>query len=184
MVLVSLSFTTRPRCYPLIAKYGNITTLLDKTRCGLQNVADREFDLQRFSAVQPAQRPLPLDDHHLIRYKRLYGLLPASICHCKSSYRRRIYQVLISSILPSHSPNMDAEYLAERERLIAEDRQWRVDALAPGEVTDEERKADEIVRKIRAQENETVWGPNAPPIPGSLHLFPGMGFLTGASCSP
>lgn len=73
---------------------------------------------------------------------------------------------------------MDAEYLAERERLIAEDRQWRVDALALGQATDAERKADEIVRKLRAEENETVWGPNAPPIPGSLHLFPGMGFLT------
>ncbi|PIL24470.1 hypothetical protein GSI_14224 [Ganoderma sinense ZZ0214-1] len=73
---------------------------------------------------------------------------------------------------------MDAEYVAERERLIAEDRQWRVDALALGQATEAERKADEIVRKLRAQENETVWGPNAPPIPGSLHLFPGMGFLT------
>ncbi|KAM5538028.1 hypothetical protein V8D89_008225 [Ganoderma adspersum] len=73
---------------------------------------------------------------------------------------------------------MDAEYLAERERLIAEDRQLRVDALAQAQATDAERKADEIVRKLRAEENETVWGPNAPPIPGSLHLFPGMGFLT------
>ena len=78
---------------------------------------------------------------------------------------------------------MDAEYLAERERLIAEDRQLRVDALALAQATDAERKADEIVRKLRTEENETVWGPNAPPIPGSLHLFPGMGFFTGAPCS-
>ena len=78
---------------------------------------------------------------------------------------------------------MDAEYLAQRERLIAEDRQLRVDALASVQATDAEKKADEIVRKLRAEENETVWGPNAPPIPGSLHLFPGMGFLTGPPCS-
>ena len=74
---------------------------------------------------------------------------------------------------------MDPEYLAERERLIAEDRRLRVDAFALDQATDAERKADETVRKLRALENETVWGPNAPPIPGSLHVFPGMSFLTG-----
>ncbi|EJF66293.1 Metallo-dependent hydrolase [Dichomitus squalens] len=73
---------------------------------------------------------------------------------------------------------MDAHYLAERDRLIAEDRSLRVDALALDQATDAEKKADAIVRKLRALENETVWGPNAPPPPGSLHVFPGMSFLT------
>ncbi|KAH9848879.1 Metallo-dependent hydrolase [Lenzites betulinus] len=70
------------------------------------------------------------------------------------------------------------EYLRERERLIAEDRSRRVDASAFGSAGDEERKADEIVRRIRTEENEIVWGPDAPPIPGSMHVFPGMEFLT------
>lgn len=71
------------------------------------------------------------------------------------------------------------EYLRERERLIAEDRSRRVDASAFGSAGDEERKADEIMRRIRTEENEIVWGPDAPPIPGSMHVFPGMEFLTG-----
>ena len=75
--------------------------------------------------------------------------------------------------------SMDDEYIRERERLIAEDRGRRVDALALAQATDIERRADEIVRRIRTEENKTVWGPDAPPIPGSMHIFPGMGFLTG-----
>ncbi|RPD64538.1 Metallo-dependent hydrolase [Lentinus tigrinus ALCF2SS1-7] len=73
---------------------------------------------------------------------------------------------------------MNNEYIRERERLIAEDRSRRVDALALAQATDAEKRADEIVRRIRSEENETVWGPDAPPIPGSMHVFPGMGFLT------
>ncbi|KAI0695870.1 Metallo-dependent hydrolase [Cerioporus squamosus] len=73
---------------------------------------------------------------------------------------------------------MDDEYIRERERLIAEDRGRRVDALAFARATDVEKRADEIVRRIRTEENDSVWGPNAPPIPGSMHVFPGMGFLT------
>ncbi|KAI0748685.1 Metallo-dependent hydrolase [Daedaleopsis nitida] len=79
---------------------------------------------------------------------------------------------------------MDDGYLDARARLIAEDRSLRVDAFALEQATDAEKRADAIVRKIRAQENETVWGPDAPPIPGSMHIFPGMQFLTGISASP
>ena len=79
---------------------------------------------------------------------------------------------------------MDDEYRDARAQLIAADRSLRVDALALEHATEAEKRADAIVRKIRAQENETVWGPDAPPIPGSMHIFPGMQFLTGTSASP
>ena len=74
---------------------------------------------------------------------------------------------------------MDAKYLEEREQLIAQDRALRVDAHALTQASEAEKKAEEIVRRIRAKENESVWGPNAPEIPGATHVFPGMAFLTG-----
>lgn len=71
------------------------------------------------------------------------------------------------------------EYLRERELLIAEDRSLRVDADAFQAASDIEKKATEILRRIRAEEHETVWGRAAPEIPGAAHVFPGMEFLTG-----
>lgn len=71
------------------------------------------------------------------------------------------------------------EYLHARERLIAEDRFLRVDADALGAASHTEKQADEILRRIRAEEHETVWGRTAPEIPGAAHVFPGMEFLTG-----
>ncbi|KAI0707925.1 Metallo-dependent hydrolase [Earliella scabrosa] len=73
---------------------------------------------------------------------------------------------------------MDDDYLENRQRLIAEDRSLRVDAHALANATDVEGRAEAIVRTIRAEENVSVWGPDAPTIPGSVHVFPGMGFLT------
>ncbi|KAH9928471.1 Metallo-dependent hydrolase [Epithele typhae] len=75
---------------------------------------------------------------------------------------------------------MDAKYLEDRERLIAEDRALRIDTLALAQATDIEKRAEDIVRQIRADENERVWGPNAPELPGAQHIFPGMAFLTGS----
>ena len=89
------------------------------------------------------------------------------------------YPSLLSPLTSLYS--MDDEYIRERQRLIAEDRGRRVDALALAQATNVERQADEIVRRIRTKENKTVWGPDAPTIPGSMHVFPGMGFLTGTS---
>ena len=74
---------------------------------------------------------------------------------------------------------MDTEYLEARERFIAEDRALRIDAQAFAQATDAERKAESIVRTVRASENVSVWGPGAPAIPGAMHVFPGMAFLTG-----
>ena len=74
---------------------------------------------------------------------------------------------------------MDSEYLEARERFIAEDRALRIDAQAFAQATDAERKADNIVRAVRASENASVWEPGAPAIPGAMHVFPGMAFLIG-----
>ncbi|OJT14101.1 Adenosine deaminase CECR1-A [Trametes pubescens] len=70
------------------------------------------------------------------------------------------------------------EYLREHELLIAEDRSHRVDADAFGVASDTEKQADQILRRIRAEEHETVWSRAAPEIPGAAHVFPGMEFLT------
>ncbi|KAI0820220.1 Metallo-dependent hydrolase [Trametes gibbosa] len=69
-------------------------------------------------------------------------------------------------------------YLRERERLIAEDRSRRVDALAFVSIGDDEKNADEIVRRIRTQENESVWGPGTSAVSSAMHVYPGMEFLT------
>ncbi len=71
------------------------------------------------------------------------------------------------------------EYLRERKLLIAEDRSHRVDTDTFGVASDTEKQADQILRRIRAEEHETVWSRAAPEIPGAVHVFPGMEFLTG-----
>ncbi|EIW51773.1 Metallo-dependent hydrolase [Trametes versicolor FP-101664 SS1] len=70
------------------------------------------------------------------------------------------------------------EYVRERERLIVKDRSLRVDANAFGAASHTENQADEILRRIRTEEHETVWDRAAPEIPGAAHVFPGMEFLT------
>ncbi|KAH9928472.1 Metallo-dependent hydrolase [Epithele typhae] len=71
-------------------------------------------------------------------------------------------------------------YLSKREELISEDRALRPDGFASKSLTPDERKADEILRTVRAAEAESVWGldrkSNHPH--GSQQMFPGMEFLT------
>ncbi|KAG1891402.1 Metallo-dependent hydrolase [Suillus subluteus] len=68
---------------------------------------------------------------------------------------------------------MLADYLQKREKLIAEDRAFRIDHVrANYSVT--ELKADEVVRSIRAKEDVSVWGVDHENIP---HPYPGMEFL-------
>ena len=69
------------------------------------------------------------------------------------------------------------EYLAKREDLILQDRAKRVDQNASRKLSSEERQADEIIRRIRKEEGETIWGKEQ--LQGSEQLFPGMEFLTG-----
>ncbi|KAI0780415.1 Metallo-dependent hydrolase [Trametes elegans] len=70
------------------------------------------------------------------------------------------------------------EYLRERDAFITEDRSRRLDARAFASASEDERNADGTLRRIRAEENRTIWGSDAPAIAGSLHTFPGMQFLT------
>lgn len=83
-----------------------------------------------------------------------------------------------------------ASYWTQREQLILEDRALRVDAVRVQNLSDVEKKADQVVRTIRACEATSVWGAGAKSIldysPGdsSPNLFPGMAFLTGVSNLP
>jgi adenosine deaminase CECR1 len=66
-------------------------------------------------------------------------------------------------------------YRAAREALIKDDRSLRLDRMQ-GNVTLAEIKADQVLRKIRAEEARSVWNADHPSVP---HPFPGMEFLTG-----
>ncbi|KAF9246421.1 Metallo-dependent hydrolase [Melanogaster broomeanus] len=70
------------------------------------------------------------------------------------------------------------DYLQKRAELISEDRALRVDYARATTFTPTELQADRIVRAIRAQEAETIWGVEHDGVP---HPFPGMEFLTGKS---
>jgi adenosine deaminase CECR1 len=66
-------------------------------------------------------------------------------------------------------------YWAAREALIKDDRSLRLDRIQ-GDATLAEIKADQVLRKIRAEEARSVWDADHPSVP---HPFPGMEFLTG-----
>jgi adenosine deaminase CECR1 len=69
-------------------------------------------------------------------------------------------------------------YLQQRAQLIREDRALRVDTAKLEQLTPTEAQAEYIVRKIRNEENISVWGGEHDDIP---HPFPGMEFLTARS---
>lgn len=66
--------------------------------------------------------------------------------------------------------------MKHRDVLIEEDRSLRREYMTARLRSPLEVKADEIVRKLRAKEAETIWKEEHPEI---LHPFPGMEFLTG-----
>ncbi|KAI0311600.1 adenosine deaminase-like growth [Amylostereum chailletii] len=66
-----------------------------------------------------------------------------------------------------------SEYMARRSALIQEDRSLRRENALLTTLTDAEKRADGIVRKIREDEANTVWKDENIP-----NVFPGMGFLT------
>lgn len=82
----------------------------------------------------------------------------------------------------SGDPSLQA-YIAKRSALIAQDRARRVDYGK--EYSSIEEDADLIVRKIRAEEDVSVWGQGEEstsiyrPNGDAPRLFPGMEFLTG-----
>lgn len=70
-------------------------------------------------------------------------------------------------------------YHSARNALIAEDLRHRREYMGDASrssLSDEERAADAVLRKIRAEEAEMVWKAEYEGVP---HPFPGMEFLTG-----
>ncbi|EIW51838.1 Metallo-dependent hydrolase [Trametes versicolor FP-101664 SS1] len=72
------------------------------------------------------------------------------------------------------------DYHAQRKQLIADDRALRIDHAAQKEISEEERRADKMLRHIRSSEAVSVWSATQPlkHLHGSQQLFPGMAFLT------
>ncbi|KAM5538015.1 hypothetical protein V8D89_008212 [Ganoderma adspersum] len=68
------------------------------------------------------------------------------------------------------------EYLNKRQKLIIEDRAQRVDQNTAYKLSPEEHRADEILKRIRKEEGETIWGKEQ--LHASEQPFPGMEFLT------
>ena len=76
-------------------------------------------------------------------------------------------------------PSVDlSEYLADRDKLMKQDRALRVDAVKLDDLTPTEAAAEQIVRDMRAEEAVSVWGVERE---GIEHPFPGMEFLTSRS---
>lgn len=79
---------------------------------------------------------------------------------------------------PSSSSQMSSllkNYIEERDNLIKDDRELRIDHLSKN-YSSAELKADQVVRSIRAKENIFVWGVDHDNVP---HPYPGMEFLNG-----
>ncbi|KAI9571443.1 hypothetical protein HD554DRAFT_2076160 [Boletus coccyginus] len=68
------------------------------------------------------------------------------------------------------------DYLRDRINLINEDRALRTDCDVKKHFPPAELRADRVVRTLRSQEAETIWGVEHDDVP---HPFPGMEFLTG-----
>ena len=68
------------------------------------------------------------------------------------------------------------DYLKTREHFITEERSLRRDRIRLENVTADERRADEIIRAIKAEEEKTVWSVEHEGVPNT---FPGMAFLSG-----
>ncbi|KIJ41330.1 hypothetical protein M422DRAFT_255841, partial [Sphaerobolus stellatus SS14] len=70
-------------------------------------------------------------------------------------------------------------YWASRTSLIAEERSLRRDTAYLANLTEAEKKAEGIIRDIRAVEAKTVWGFGVENVHKEIPvLFPGMEFLT------
>jgi adenosine deaminase CECR1 len=74
----------------------------------------------------------------------------------------------------SATPVQLSDYYARRAALVSEDRSLRRENLRASLVTEDEKRADAVVRSIRAREAETIWKDKS-----IENIFPGMGFLTG-----
>lgn len=68
-------------------------------------------------------------------------------------------------------------YINARTALIQKDRALRRDRSQDISLTEMDKKAEEIIRHVRAQEAKAIWDVEHDEIP---HVFPGMEFLTGS----
>ncbi|EKM82473.1 hypothetical protein AGABI1DRAFT_124938 [Agaricus bisporus var. burnettii JB137-S8] len=73
-------------------------------------------------------------------------------------------------------PGSKNEYFEERDKLIGMDRALRRDISYIQSRSVLEKEGDEILRRIRAEEAESIWKEDHLDVP---HPFPGMEFLTG-----
>jgi adenosine deaminase CECR1 len=73
-------------------------------------------------------------------------------------------------------PVNENAYFAERDKLVTMDRVLRRDLSHIQSRSALETEADEIVRRVRAEEAEGIWKEDHPDV---IHPFPGMEFLNG-----
>jgi adenosine deaminase CECR1 len=71
------------------------------------------------------------------------------------------------------------DHFSRRAALIQEDRSLRRENTLLQSLTEKESTADEIVRRIRAEEALSVWASKLLQADEFPHIFPGMEFLTG-----
>ncbi|KAI0063425.1 adenosine deaminase-like growth [Artomyces pyxidatus] len=69
------------------------------------------------------------------------------------------------------------DYYSTRSDLISQDRARRRDNIRLASLTEAEKRADKVVRDIRAAEETSVWNSDHESI---KNIFPGMEFLTGS----
>lgn len=69
-------------------------------------------------------------------------------------------------------------YLTSRNALISEDRSLRRDLSLLQTATEDELKADELIRAIRAEEDKTIWSVEHEDV---ANTFAGMEFLSGTN---
>ena len=84
-----------------------------------------------------------------------------------------------SGLVPPHEQpfNMDSSsYLSARANLIAEERALRRDFQYLHTASEDELKADQIIRSIKLEESVNIWNVDHPDVP---NVFPGMEFLSG-----
>lgn len=69
-----------------------------------------------------------------------------------------------------------SDYLSQRTAFIEGERSFRRDRVFYATATDEEKKAEALIRAIRKQEYTDIWNVEHEHHP---NVFPGMEFLTG-----
>lgn len=84
---------------------------------------------------------------------------------------------------PDHLASFSS-FLKAREELIADERSLRRDHQANiRPIGEDEKRADKILREIRADEAKKLWKDHHDPLHRYNEMYPGIGFLTGEELS-